>query len=273
MSYSIYESFTYSTSHIHTIFHDLRINSQRSSNAQMHWHESIELIYVLEGICSIESDTSYTLVHPGELSIISCNENHRVRYKMPLTHYYCLIISPLDCDQLPFSLENTSFERIIKDSFILELFLKITDELSKHPKFYEFTVKSMITRLIIELVRQHTSTTQLLITSSIQKDPKMLLVQKAILYIHTHFTENLSLEELCLHIGVSKYYLCRIFKEITQKTVIQFINELKCQYAQKLISESDYTINQISEMCGFNSLPYFYRTYKKYMGVTPSTYK
>ncbi|MDU6361389.1 MAG: AraC family transcriptional regulator [Clostridiales bacterium] len=273
MSYFIYEKFTYSTSHLHTIFHDLWLTSELSSKAKMHWHESLELIYVLEGICSIDSDTSCIYVHPGELAIIPCNENHRVQSQTSLSHYYCLIINPLDCAHLPFSLESTSFEPITKNSFALELFLKITDELSSHPMYYQFTVKSLITHLIIELYRLHTATPQTFLTSSTHKDPKMLLVQKAIFYIRTHFTENLSLEELCLHIGVSKYYLCRIFKEVTGKTIIQFMNELKCQYAQKLIYEGNYTVNQISEMSGFNSLPYFYRIYKKYIGTTPSASK
>lgn len=273
MSYSIYETFTYSTSYIYTIFHDLWLSPELSSKAKMHWHESIELLYVIEGICSIDSDTTNTLVHAGEIAVIPCNENHNVQAHSSLTHYYCLIINPLDCDHLPFSIESTSFKRIIKDPSITATFIKITTELSNHPKYYQFTVKSLITHLMIELAREHTTDLQIFTTPATHKDSKILLVQKAILHIRLNFTQNLSLEELCMHIGVNKYYLCRIFKEVTQKTVIQFINELKCQYAQKLIYESDYTINHISELCGFNSVPYFYRIYKKHIGVTPSTFK
>ena len=273
MSHSTYETFTYSTSYLYTIFHDLWLTPESSSKAQMHWHESIELIYVIEGTCSIDYDTTSMLVHAGEIAIIPCNENHNVQAHSTLTHYYCLIINPLDCNHLPFSVESTSFKRIIKDPTITELFIKITNELSNHPKHYQFVVKSLITYLMIALAREHTMEFQSLTTLPNHKDSKILLVQKAILHIRSNFTKNLSLEELCMHIGVSKYYLCRIFKEVTQKTITQFINELKCQYAQKLIYESDYTINHISELCGFNSVPYFYRIYKKHVGVTPSTFK
>lgn len=271
MSYSIYEKLPYYNSQIHTIFHNLRFTPDPSDpKPVMHWHENIELIYVVEGACSIEYDTSCTLVSPGELAIIHCNENHKVQPLAPLIHYYCLIISPLDYCFFPFSLEYTHFERIIKKPSTLDLLLQVVVELNTHPKHFQYGVKLLITQLIIELLRHHIIDPQDLATLPSSNDPKLLLVQKVIFYIRTHFTENLSLEQLSLQIGVSKSYLCHIFKEVTHKTIIQYINELKCQYAQRLIKESDYTLTQIIEKCGFNSVPYFYRIYKKHIGLTPS---
>ena len=272
MLQSTYENHVHTTSDLHVIFHDLILTQDAPSTDSMHWHESIELIYVTKGVCTITCDLTPIKAYPGDLVIINCNELHSLSAYTSSTHYYCLIINRLDYDQLPFSLDDIIFNRIIRSPNLCKTFLKITNELRYRPPHFKFTVKSLIAYLIIELVREHTLSKQLL-PNMMSKDPKILMVQKAILYIRKNLTRNLSLEEICAHVGFSKYYLCHTFKEVTQKTVIEFINHLKCQYAQKLIYEGHYTISEVSELCGFNSLPYFYRIYKKYQGTPPASSK
>ncbi|MGL4738371.1 MAG: cupin domain-containing protein, partial [Cellulosilyticaceae bacterium] len=138
----------------------------------MHWHDQLELIYVLEGTCSIEYDTTCTLVYPGELAIIHCNENHKVQAHSNLVHYYCLILSPLDYRPLPFVLENTCFRRIIRSSAVHGILLHIVDELNTRSEYFQIIVKSLITQLIIDLLRHHTVEPTSLTTLPSSKDPK-----------------------------------------------------------------------------------------------------
>ena len=272
MLQATYENHIHSTSDLYVIFHDLILTQDAPSNDSVHWHESIELIYVTQGMCTVTCDLVPIKAYPGDLVVINCNELHSFKACTSSTHYYCLIINRLDYDQLPFSLDDVTFDRIIRSPRLWQIFLKIINEMRYRPPHFKFTVKSLITYLIIELLREHTLSKQLLPTM-VSKDPKILMVQEAILYIHKNLTRNLSLEEICAHVGFSKYYFCHTFKEVTQKTVIQFINHLQCEYAQKLIYAGHYTIAEVSDLCDFNSLPYFYRIYKKYQGAPPSSSK
>lgn len=88
-------------------------------------------------------------------------------------------------------------------------------------------------------------------------------------YIQEHYKNIKGLDELCEHFGVSKSYICRIFKRHTGITVIEYINRLKIQHAYQLLQETDLPINEISRQSGFETVIYFNRLFKKIMGDTP----
>ncbi|ELP5185316.1 helix-turn-helix transcriptional regulator, partial [Clostridium perfringens] len=71
----------------------------------------------------------------------------------------------------------------------------------------------------------------------------------------------------------SKYYTCRTFKEVTGKTILDYINHIRCINARNLILYNGYTISESAYKSGFNNLSYFSKTYKKYMGLLPSEEK
>ena len=88
-------------------------------------------------------------------------------------------------------------------------------------------------------------------------------------YLQEHYKEIESLEELAKHFEFSKSYLCRIFKQQTGLTIVEYINRLKVQEAYKLLQETDLPIHEISAGCGFETVIYFNRVFKKIMGNTP----
>lgn len=89
------------------------------------------------------------------------------------------------------------------------------------------------------------------------------------IYIQEKYTSIKTLDELTAHFGMSKSYLCRIFKKQTGITVIEYINRLKVQYAYKLLQETDLPVNEVGRCSGFDNTIYFNRVFKKIMGDTP----
>lgn len=63
------------------------------------------------------------------------------------------------------------------------------------------------------------------------------------------------------------------FKQFTGKTLLQFINEQKIEYAKGLLHKTNFSILQISSMLWFDSLSYFTNLFKKMTGVTPTIYR
>lgn len=92
-------------------------------------------------------------------------------------------------------------------------------------------------------------------------------------YINQNYNQLGSIEEIADQFKLSKYYLCRIFKEATGLTLMQYINSIKIQNACNLLVNSDLSILEIGAACGFNSSMYFCKIFKQALSVTPSEFR
>ena len=92
-------------------------------------------------------------------------------------------------------------------------------------------------------------------------------------YIAEHFTEELSLEQIAEYAGFSKYHFERIFTEYNGVTFYRYLQQMRINYAQTLLSNHDLTITDIAEQTGFTSCTAFTRAFKKTTGYPPSQYR
>jgi AraC-like DNA-binding protein len=92
-------------------------------------------------------------------------------------------------------------------------------------------------------------------------------------YISEHFTENLTLESVSTYAGFSKYHFERIFTDYTGTTFYQYLQQIRVNYAQALLSNPELSITDISFQSGFASSTAFTRAFKKSTGYTPSQFR
>ncbi|MCU9815154.1 helix-turn-helix transcriptional regulator [Paraclostridium sp. AKS73] len=71
---------------------------------------------------------------------------------------------------------------------------------------------------------------------------------------------------------MSSTTLHSLFKKNTNKTVNNYINDIKLKKSKELIKSSSYTFSQISELLGFSSIHYFSRKFKSHFGISPTEY-
>ena len=99
------------------------------------------------------------------------------------------------------------------------------------------------------------------------------LVNDAIKFIAAHYKENISLNHIAEEVKLQPTYLCRSFKEYTDKTPVEYINAMRIEEACKLLSQTDKRISSIVDELGFKDPGYFARVFKKYTGSKPSEYR
>ncbi len=99
-----------------------------------------------------------------------------------------------------------------------------------------------------------------------QGEPK---IAKIIKYIHNHYYQELSLDDLAEQFFISKYYLCREFKRFTACSFVEYLNKIRVLHAQRLFVESNKTITQIAIEVGFGSLTHFERVFFQHTALTP----
>lgn len=92
-------------------------------------------------------------------------------------------------------------------------------------------------------------------------------------YIHKHFSEDLKLEELADKFFISYCYLSRKFKEVSGFSLVQYIQMTRIRNAQKMLLNTDETIQNIAEKCGFTSFSQFNRVFEKYCTIPPSVFR
>ena len=91
-------------------------------------------------------------------------------------------------------------------------------------------------------------------------------------YINEHYTEKITLNDICLLFGTNKTSLCRNFKSTYGTTILDYINKLKISRAKRLIREQKLSVTEISETLGFSSIHYFCRLFKNNTGLSPKEY-
>lgn len=235
--------------------------------AYLHWHENIEILYVCEGKVGILSNTEQIEADAGDIVIINSNHIHAFSSINDAGRYYCLIVDKNLCDSFGIHVSEILFQNKLRDPKCVDYFLQISNEIDSKLPLYQAKVKSIMMNLFVRLYREYLlppSTTQ---HSNIQK---LETIKIAIAYINEHFTERLTIDQICAKLGFSKYYFCHMFREITNQTVVDYINYVRCLQAKILIISGKLNVSEAAQQCGFNNFSYFAKQYKKHMGTLPS---
>lgn len=100
----------------------------------------------------------------------------------------------------------------------------------------------------------------------------MLMISQLINYINEHLSENLSLATLADQVSYSQYYVCRIFKKMTNKNLSSYILEKRIGEAARLLREGS-AVSRAAEAVGFNNYSYFYKSFLRLNGTAPAEYR
>ncbi|MDU0204235.1 MULTISPECIES: AraC family transcriptional regulator [Paenibacillus] len=100
-----------------------------------------------------------------------------------------------------------------------------------------------------------------------------ILVQKAIAYMLEHAASSFNLKQLAMELGLTQVQFTRRFKKTTGMAPLDYLTSLRLQKVQKLLLDSDLTLQQIAGRCGFENEFYLSRVFKKRMRITPSHYR
>lgn len=92
-------------------------------------------------------------------------------------------------------------------------------------------------------------------------------------YIHSHFTDNISLESVAREFFISSYYLSHQFKRITGFTLTDYVQLTRVRNAQTLLLSTDNSIADIAFQSGFSSFSQFNRAFNKFAHQAPSTFR
>lgn len=243
-----------------------------------HLHNFFELIYVLSGERCFFINGRTIKVKIGDLLIIPPNTIHKAVNDEKddcegILLYYNNPIINLE-KYLPLFSDSKSlhqFSLALQDrSFVEELLLKMINETYHRQEGSSLLKQSLAIQLFVFLERyiKHNDPTPFEHPSPMHEK-----ISEIALYINANYAEDLSLETLAEHFFISASYLSRIFKKVTNFTLIEYINNIRIKEAKRLLIETNKKILDISEEVGFGSITHFGRVFKEITGNSPKYYR
>lgn len=101
----------------------------------------------------------------------------------------------------------------------------------------------------------------------------ILVLREAIGYIHEHYTEELTIDDIASAAHTSVSYLYSVFKEANEVAPMQYLNQCRIRKAAELLAKTDEKIKDIAVQCGFFSIQTFNRQFSKQVGISPKEYR
>ena len=230
-------------------------------------HSDLEMLFIINGTVEIHLDNEVFVGNVGDIIVINPNVLHNIIALSEEVTYECLIIDKNYLDKNGLLLENKHINEVIKDESLFNLICSIKRLVLERQPLYQARANIDILRLSVGLFEKHSITRD----EHTPQSHTLISIEKSIGYINKNFNSDITIDDLAAHVGYSKFYFCRKFKEITGYTPATYINMQRIKYAYNKLCQFDVTVNDVAFECGFKSVAYFSVTFKKYIGVNPSS--
>ncbi len=244
-----------------------------------HWHRDFEIIRVLEGTLSVYLNSVEYVMQKGDVVFVECGSLHRADpescvYEVVVIDLNMLKRQQNDASQnflLPVVNSEVGIFPVMKkeDNRTADIVKRLFQTLNGAERYYELEVYGLLFSLFSSLYKNG----YIISVSDQPHNRQAKTVTEILNWVEENYTEDISLEKLSSLTGLSEKYICRIFKEYTSKTLINYINELRVEKAAFEIKNKKKNITAAAFDSGFNDLSYFCRIFKRYKGVTPKEYR
>ncbi len=245
-----------------------------------HAHETYEIFYLCNGERYYFINGQNHYVKRGELVLINRNVIHKTttsnvpdyeRIALQVPHEFLVSnrLNDLDLTKC-FNYSSPVVSLPKKERAIIEsLFFNVLDELKDQNMGYKSVIQAHITQALIYIHRHALSANhQLLQETYVHKK-----INDVVSYIGNNYMVDVTLPELANHFHISKSHLSRTFKKVTGLTIIEYLNSVRINHAQKMLRNSKISISKISSDTGFNNVSHFDRTFKKITGYSPTHFR
>ena len=232
------------------------------------WHTNPEIILITDGSGTVQYGGETLKIKKGDTVIVNSGALHCF-FSDGTMDFIGIIIDDDFCKENGISPESLDFERIVNDSRAEELVRLCAAIIGQYQEKREpilaAKARAQILELLVFLAEGHSKKA---LENAQAKNQSEEYVKRIIGHLIDNYTDSVTLEGLAALCGITKFHLARVFKHYTRETIFTYLNALKCKNAQKCL-EKGMSVTETATRCGFESVSYFSRTYKRVMGTTP----
>lgn len=252
-----------------------------------HWHEEYECTIILQGEACYHTPQGEFLLHAGDGIFLNSGTLHtselisetahslstlvfhgRLIYGSSDSVFYQKYMKPLQSPDAPalFLLhKNVTWQAAILDR------IKKAHRLCQNkPEGYEFSVRTLLSETLFDLYcYRNVSEEQATPVNYFENDR----IKQMLAYLQENYTRSITVSELAEHASISERECLRCFQKVLRLSPIQFLIRYRLSRACVLLKDTDLSILEIANSCGFESPSYFTKTFREHAGCTPRAYR
>lgn len=261
----------------------LEVNTFDNFDYPVHWHAVIEILYIEKNHFNINVNNKEFKLDEGDILFIASGDTHGFSNrnndgKRIFIQFDSSSLSTFGNNNIIKALISSTFKISIKDvpfqESIKEHILSIVENYSKKDFGFELFISArihdifaIISKFLADKINLENN------TGNIKKMQGMDKLAEAFKFIEANYMNDISLSDVAKAVGFSESYFSRMFKDITEKNFILYLNEYRIKQAELFLMASNMSIADIAYAVGFNSIVTFNRSFKSIKGCSPSVYK
>lgn len=257
----------------------VKIFTQTVSEYPHHWHEDVEILFILKGVVEINVEAQTTVLNEGEVFFINSDDLHVIK-----------------------SIGNKSTKLLVLQ-FDMSYFIKYEAELSNMKFSIDYgkrgtptrmaynKLRNILANMMKSIVNKEQSIRMLLERNLLDviivlinnfriasETDEVLVSQNRIVEIIKYIAANyedkyLNIEKVSDYVHLNPQYLSRFFKSQMDISIIKFVNKLRMEKSLDALKYTDNNIMDIAIAYGFADTKAYYRVFKENMGMTPTEYR
>lgn len=238
-----------------------------------HGRIDYQLLYIASGKAHFYFDGKDEIVSAGHMVLYRPKEVQKyVYYGKDHTEVYWVHFTGRNIKHMLRKYGISDSTRVFYSGVSIDyqnLFRQMIHELQMCKEDYPELLTLLLNQLFILIHRQLTLNSMRKTGSTFQKDE----VDLAVTYFNENYNRNISIEKYAASRHMSTCWFIRSFRQFTGMTPMQYILSIRISNAQGLLEATEYNINEISTIVGYDNPLYFSRIFKKQRGLSPSEYR
>lgn len=252
-----------------------------------HWHDEWEAIIVSKGTAVIfVENIKYTVKH-GECLFINANVLHAAKpADNTVCRFHSVVFHPrLISGDIDSIFWQNYVHPLLTNPLVKYIYLNGTEEWHtesiqavesawqncvNEPFGYEFKVRASLSELIARLAAYRPIVSQRPSEKIIRNNERIKIMLQ---YIQEHCDEQITVSMLAEQAMISESECLRCFRNTIGTSPIQYLKQFRIQKATELLTSTNDKIANISELCGFQDVSYFVKTFREMKGKTPTDYR
>lgn len=242
-----------------------------------HWHEEMEILYPLNGEADITVENKTYKLPNKNATVVESYKIHSTFSSKNAMILRILISKKLLTNYMPDIMlcqircipDNISVEQFPQYYKVCELLAELTRLYIYDAVAFHLEAEGLILQATAILIRFFSIKET---TDSPRTDPVTVeRIRSVIRYVEQHYYENISLQDVASHIGISREYFCRMFKKNMGNSFLQYLNDVRLAKIYCDLQTTSLPVSEIMEKNGLTCQKQFNKSFKKRYGCTPSS--
>ena len=267
------------------------VPAEHHGRIRAHSHEFYEIVYVVDGFTLHSAKGAINLLVAGDLFFVRPGEEHSY-INAYQTKLYNLIFNAAELGSLrpemallpglddmlgdaPAEEDSPRSIRLLHVPMherrnIESALLAIEAERENRRTGWETVLRVRLAAFLLRYSRLYADQWD---SRTISADDYYGYVYKILAYVDTHYSENITMNDLSAVTGLSPDYMTRKFKSALHMTPSEYVRKFRIARAMELLCTTELSVAAVAERTGFSDVSLFSRVFKQAVGLPPASYR